>query len=1030
MQSRLLKQVDGFQVVSDPLFYSNCHGGLAAYVKDNLFPHLTNIRFSKCTLSFSIATIPNCYFMLVYMYPLDSINYNLGDFGILIEEMTFWDRLGYLPFIGGDFNSRIGDINILSQKKLKWRFETNLDETINSHGQRLANIFEIMNVLPLNHCKYYNKIWKGNFTYQKGKKRSQIDFVLTNSQGRRLVADFRIDISSWHLSDHLPLCLKLNLPQVLNADMLLVRALELSSSYQPLVKMCSYRFKFHTAQAQGMLTERYQMLLDSLDTHCPDLILNTIVDNLKMVLNATRIKEEPVLHSNIYKDLYQECDQLFAIYVESTQTNASQPIIEQKCNEYQKARRQLNAKLYEYHEEKYRRIIESSDSRKLWSEINWSGFHKPKSKAKVPIELMADHFETLYLPVDLNVKKDLDSVSTDTYIPLTDDPLTSIELDNACKEMKKGGYDFSLNALHMLLRVCSPIMLIFFNLVFYVSYPIEFSLSLISAIPKKGNLKLSTNYRGIHMQGLLSLLYDRIIGNRLIAWASIHPEQSAFQKGKATTNQIFLLRVIIALAKRNKIPMFIGFFDLEKAFDKVSRSLLLKSLIRLGIGSCMLNAIKAMYSVTKCLLKVGNKLSDVFLSHSGIKQGAPSSVILFIIFMDEFIDFVRERCMQEPIINSLHLLLHADDTAVLSTDKQLFIQKCNVLLQGFREKKVSLNIKKSGFLVVNPSNGNDRDNIELDNGTLKYYSSFVYLGVIFSDRGDVSTDLDLHVKDREKSVYVKLANFIRNNPLTPISIKRKILMSCLEASLLYGCEAWGSASLRKVETLHRKAIKIVFGLANNTPNEVLYIETGLSELKAQIFKRQYRFWERIKENMDQDPTTEIASVLKTAIEKNLFYTRHYENLHKFTTDRACYDHFKTAFDRKMKDDISLKANKDTACSIIVDYLGINPQLISPNLYYDGKLAEIDRKVITKYRCGNHHLRVNTGRHHRIPAHQRLCKCGQVQTLHHVLFACILTQEIRKGVFPETLEQLFQDNVFAAMKLRHMEDILKIRKFEF
>ena len=164
-----------------------------------------------------------------------------------------------------------------------------------------------------------------------------------------------------------------------------------------------------------------------------------------------------------------------------------------------------------------------------------------------------------------------------------------------------------------------PLLLILFNLVFYVANPAKFGMSILSTIPKKGNLKFLTNYRGIHMQNLLSLLYDRIIANRLMMWAKVHPEQSAFQKGKFTLNHIFLLHVITGLSKQSKLPLFIGFFDLEKAFDKVYRPLLLMSLIKLGIGSALFYAIKAMYSVTKCIIKSGKKLSDVFLTHSGIK---------------------------------------------------------------------------------------------------------------------------------------------------------------------------------------------------------------------------------------------------------------------------------------------------------------------------------------------------------------------------------------------------------------------------
>ena len=54
------------------------------------------------------------------------------------------------------------------------------------------------------------------------------------------------------------------------------------------------------------------------------------------------------------------------------------------------------------------------------------------------------------------------------------------------------------------------------------------------------------------MQPMLANLYDRIICNRLILWAKINPEQTAFQKRKGTVDQIFILRVIISLALERK----------------------------------------------------------------------------------------------------------------------------------------------------------------------------------------------------------------------------------------------------------------------------------------------------------------------------------------------------------------------------------------------------------------------------------------------------------------------------------------------
>ena len=369
---------------------------------------------------------------------------------------------------------------------------------------------------------------------------------------------------------------------------------------------------------------------------------------------------------------------------------------------YQLAHNRMNASSFKFHEGIYKEILENGDVKKLWSEIYWSGRYRECKNQNIPGEVMANYFERLYQPLDIKEKHEMDRLWTDVYMPITDDPITTNEVFQAHNKMKKGWYDFSLPVLNLLTPDMSTILVILFNLILYVAYPIKFAISLFFVIPKKGNLKVLTNYRGIHGQNLLSLLYDRIIASRLIMWAKIHPEQTAFQKRKCTIDQVFLLRIVTALTKTSNTPLYVGSFDVEKAFDKVSRPLLLLSLIKMGLGSTMLHAIKAMYASTKCVIKSGNKLSNIFSTYSGIKHCAPSSVILFIIFMDELIDIMREKYTRENIIGTLHILLHADDTITLSADRSLFIKKCHILMDAFKQKKVSLNMKKIELFGYQP----------------------------------------------------------------------------------------------------------------------------------------------------------------------------------------------------------------------------------------------------------------------------------------------------------------------------------------
>ena len=192
------------------------------------------------------------------------------------------------------------------------------------------------------------------------------------------------------------------------------------------------------------------------------------------------------------------------------------------------------------------------------------------------------------------------------------------------------------------------------NTILFTAFPSRLCTSLLSAIPKAGNLRLPENYRGIQMQPMFTNLFDRIICNRLIRLAKINDEQTAFQKGKGTIDQIFLLRTIISIIKENNTPLYIGFFDLSKAFDRVSRFLLLKQLLKFGIGMTSFNIIKSMYLTTRCVLKGFGKLSEIFETYTGIKQGASSSVIMFIMFLDDIIDKLKDNCLIEPILRNLH----------------------------------------------------------------------------------------------------------------------------------------------------------------------------------------------------------------------------------------------------------------------------------------------------------------------------------------------------------------------------------------
>ena len=582
--------------------------------------------------------------------------------------------------------------------------------------------------------------------------------------------------------------------------------------------------------------------------------------------------------------------------------------------------------------------------------------------------------------------------------------------------------------MKVMMESISASMLMLCNIIFFGKYPLQLTLSILHAIPKTGNLLLPTNFRGIQMQPIIALLYDRIIGNRLNTWAKICYEQSAFQKGKSTLNHIFTIRMLVALTKRSKRTLYIGFFDLSKAFDKVSRVLLMKSLVKMGIGSCLLQAIKEMYTVTRCVLKNGGKLSDVFRTYSGIKQGAPSSVTLFIIFMNDIAEILKEKCINEYIIGNLHTLLHADDTTVFSLDHDLFVKKCNVLLDTFQQKKLSLNLKKSSYMIIHAHNDTQKLDLKLSSGWLPYKSSTVYLGSIITDSGALHTDIKQHALNKGKNISIKLANFIYNNMNAPITVKNKVLNTCVNASILYSSETWSSSNLVDIETLHRKAIKTTFTMRRNTPNEIVYVESGHLPLQSTILKRQFKFWSKITKDIEENPDSPITILYQLAINARIPYIRHYTNLHQeFKDDNECFMFYERKLKAESEQRLYDEAIRDSD-SIRGTYVGINPTLVCPTMYQIYTLNESHRMIMTKYRTGSHYLNVQKGRYTSTERGKRTCECNNgIQDIKHVIFQCTLTEKLRDENFrSNNLFEFFDDVQYAPIYLNMVEHILKLR----
>jgi hypothetical protein len=103
----------------------------------------------------------------------------------------------------------------------------------------------------------------------------------------------------------------------------------------------------------------------------------------------------------------------------------------------------------------------------------------------------------------------------------------------------------------------------------------------------------------------------------------------------------------------------------------------------------------------------------------------------------------------------------------------------------------------------------------------------------------------------------------------------------------------------------------------------------------------------------------------------------------------------------------------------LDYKMINPLCI-PHTVYSKTLYQVPehlRIAFTRARLGSHHLRIETGRWSRISRENRLCICGQVQTVVHVLISCVYLQDLRNknGIVEKNISDLMEIDQYKLCK---------------
>ena len=213
--------------------------------------------------------------------------------------------------------------------------------------------------------------------------------------------------------------------------------------------------------------------------------------------------------------------------------------------------------------------------------------------------------------------------------------------DGVCMRMFKSTFHLTL-----------PYLTKLYNNIFMTGdFPEEWCESVITPIFKKGDRENPNNFRAISLVNMICKIFIHVLSSRLTVWAEtnniIDESQGGFRGGYSTIDNVFSLQALVQkyLSKRRG-RFYVFYIDFLKAFDNCPHTGLWDSMIRKGVNpnGRFLSVFKSMYSKLKSSVNTREGLSDYFKCNIGTKQGCVSSPIIFILFINDLISYLKVTC--------------------------------------------------------------------------------------------------------------------------------------------------------------------------------------------------------------------------------------------------------------------------------------------------------------------------------------------------------------------------------------------------
>ena len=383
--------------------------------------------------------------------------------------------------------------------------------------------------------------------------------------------------------------------------------------------------------------------------------------------------------------------------------------------------------------------------------------------------------------------------------------------------------------------------------------PEDWLLANITALFKKGDKALPSNYRPVSLTAICCKILEHIVHSHISRHLEKHniltPKQHGFRKHHSCTTQLILATHDWAKSVDAGHQVDIAIFDFSKAFDTVPHERLKAKLHMYGIRGKLLKWIINFLTQRKQRVVINGTSSEWDEVTSGVPQGTVLGPLIFLLYINDITDNLHSE-----------IRLFADDCILYNVVKTTAdcekLQKDIDLLAEWGNKwQMQFNAKKCYVMNMGNKRKKMKYDYNLHGRPLATVEHHQYLGVFLSHK----LKWDHHYNHTTKKASQVLGMLRRNLKGCNRATKSTAYLALVRPHLEYAtcvCAPYETKYINQLEMVQRRAARFV---CNNYTQQAsvtnMMSELGWDSLEHRRQATRLTLMKQIQEGASAIPTS-------------------------------------------------------------------------------------------------------------------------------------------------------------------------------